>query len=121
MEHAVTWHLPKKKKQDFFFTVSIPVAFKQTRAPVTVYPSDVPEYEGSKVFDFAPAPNGYALLNTEVGIKFPLKDHTLSVALEGENLLNASYRVYMNRLRYFADEPGINFMLRVKYIFHSDE
>lgn len=121
MEHAVTWHLLTKRKRDFFFTVSMPVAFKQTRAPITVYPGDVHEYEGSKVFDFAPAPDGYVLLNTEAGIKFPLKDHTLSVSLGGENLLNTSYRVYMNRLRYFADEPGTNFMLRVKYNFHSDE
>ena len=121
MAHAITWHPITKRKQDLFFTVSIPVAFKQTRAPITVYPSDVAEYEGSKVFDFAPAPDGYILLNTEAGIKFPLKDHTLSVALECENLLNTSYRVYMNRLRYFADEPGTNFMLRVKYNFHSDE
>lgn len=121
MEHAVTWHQVTKKKQVFFFTVSMPVAFTQTRAPITVYPSDVHEYEGSKVFDFAPAPDGYLLLNTEIGVKFPLRDHTLSVALEGENLLNTSYRVYMNRLRYFADEPGTNFMLRIKYNFHSDE
>lgn len=121
MEHGVTWHVPTKKKHDFFVTVSLPVAFKQTRAPITVYPSDVPEYEGNKVFDFAPAPDAYILLNTEVGIKLPVRDHTLSVTLEGENLLNTSYRVYMNRLRYFADEPGTNLMLRIKYNFHSHE
>lgn len=121
MEHAVTWHGFTKKKHDFFLTVSVPIAFTQNRAPVTVYPSEVAAYEGSRVFDFAPAPHGYALLNTRLGIKFPLKKHTLSVAFEGENLLNTSYRVYMNRLRYFADEPGTNFMLRLKYDFHSDE
>lgn len=121
MEHAVTWNHLTQRKQEFFFTVSIPVAFKQTRAPVTVYPSEVEEYEGTKVFDFAPAPDGYVLLNAEVGMRFPLRDRMLSVALEGENLLNTSYRVYMNRLRYFADEPGMNFMLRVKYNFHSHE
>ncbi|HET9053489.1 MAG TPA: hypothetical protein VFM90_04910, partial [Cyclobacteriaceae bacterium] len=121
MEHALTWHSLIKKKHDFFFTVSVPVAFTQNRAPVTVYPNDAAAYEGSRVFDFAPAPKGYVLLNTEVGITFPIKNRTLSVALEGENLLNTSYRVYMNRLRYFADEPGTNFMLRIKYDFHSDE
>jgi iron complex outermembrane receptor protein len=121
MEHAITWHQLTNRKQDFFITISVPVAFTQTRAPITVYPSEVDEYEGSKVFDFAPAPDGYVLLNAEIGIKFPLKDRALSIALEGQNLLNTSYRVYMNRLRYFADEPGMNFMLRVKYNFHSHE
>lgn len=120
MEHAITWR-SLKKKHDIFITISLPVAFAQNRAPLTVYPSDVAEYEGTKVFDFAPAPDSYALLNAEVGIKLPVKDHTLSVALKGENLLNTSYRVYMNRLRYYADEPGMNFMLRIKYNFHSHE
>lgn len=121
MEHGITWHLRTKKKQDFFVTVSMPVVFKQTRAPVTVYPNDVAEYEGNNVFDFAPAPDGYVLANSEIGVTFPLKDHTLSVAFEAENILNTSYRVYMNRLRYFADEPGTNFMLRITYNFHRDE
>lgn len=121
MEHALTWHSGLKREQDFFFTISVPVAFKQTRAPITVYPADVPSYEGTKVFDFAPAPDGYALLNAEAGIKLPVRSHTLSISVEGENILNKSYRVYMNRLRYFADEPGTNLVVRVKYNFHDDE
>jgi iron complex outermembrane recepter protein len=121
MEHAVTWHQSSKRKHKFFITISAPAAFKQTRAPKTVYPLDVAQYEGNKVFDFAPAPDGYLLLNVEAGVKLPVRDHTLSITLEGENLTNKAYRVYMNRLRYFADEPGMNFMVRLKYNFHSHE
>jgi iron complex outermembrane recepter protein len=119
MEHAFTYSLTTKRKQDVFFTVSVPIGFKQTRAPITVYPTDVPSYTGSAVFDFAPAPGAYALLNAAMGIKLPLKEHDLSISLSGENILNRSYRVYMNRLRYFADEPGSNFSIRIKYSFHS--
>jgi iron complex outermembrane recepter protein len=121
LEHAITYRVNTKRNQNFFFTLSTPVVFKQTRAPKTVYPSEVEAYEGSQVFDFAPAPDGYVLLNAEAGVKLPLRDHSLSISLEGENILNKSYRVYMNRLRYFADEPGANIMLRLKYNFHSDE
>lgn len=121
MEHALTYHIDTKRNQSFFFTISTPVGFKQTRAPITVYPSEADSYTGSKVFDFAPAPDGYVLLNAEMGIKLPVHLHALSISIEGENILNKSYRVYMNRLRYFADEPGANIMLRVKYNFHSDE
>jgi len=121
MEHAFTWHHTMKKGQEFFITLSAPIAFKQTRAPKTVYPLDVAAYEGEKVFDFAPAPSGYVLLNAEAGVKMPVHDHTLSVTVEAENLTNNTYRVYMNRLRYFADEPGTNFMLRLKYNFHSHD
>lgn len=121
MEHALTYRLNTKGGQGFFFTIRAPVVFRQTRAPLTVYPNDAETYEGSKVYDFAPAPDGYVLLNAGIGIKLPINDHTLSISLDGENLLNKSYRVYMNRLRYFADEPGTNFMLRLTYNFHSDE
>jgi iron complex outermembrane recepter protein len=121
LEHAVTYRVNTKRNQNFFFTLSTPIGFKQTRAPKTVYPSEVEAYEGNQVFDFAPAPDGYVLLNAEAGVKLPLRDHSLSISLEGENILNKSYRVYMNRLRYFADEPGANIMLRLKYNFHSDE
>jgi iron complex outermembrane recepter protein len=121
MEHALTWHINTKRNQNFFFTLRTPVGFKQTRAPITIYPSEAAGYEGTKVFDFAPAPHGYVLLNAELGVKLPIHDHALSISMEGENILNKSYRVYMNRLRYFADEPGANIMLRVKYNFHSDE
>lgn len=33
------------------------------------------------------------------------------------NILNTRYREYMNAFRYFADEPGISFTLRLKYHF----
>lgn len=121
MEHSLTYRTSLRKKQELFFTISAPVVFTQTRAPRTVYPADAETYEGSKVYDFAPAPDGYLLLNAEAGIKVPVREHALSISIDGENLLNKSYRVYMNRLRYFADEPGANIMLRLKYNFHSDE
>lgn len=121
MEHAFTYHFNTKKLNDLFITVSIPTAFEQTRAPVTVYPADIPEYEGEKIYDFAPAPRGYTLLNMEFGMKIPLHDRELSISVGGENLLNNTYRVYMNRLRYFADEPGRNFIVRLKYNFHSHD
>lgn len=121
MEHAITYRVTSKRKKDFFFTVSVPVGFKQNRAPITLYPSEADAYEGSKVYDFAPAPKGYVLLNAEAGVKLPIRDHAFSISIDAENVLNKSYRVYMNRLRYFADEPGTNVMLRLKYNFHSDE
>src|SRR5690606_7358342 len=121
MEHALTYRTTTVREQDFFVTVSIPVVFKQNRAPVTIYPSNITPEMRDNTFDFAPAPDAYALLNASMGVKLPLKERELSISLEGQNLLNTSYRSYMNRLRYFADEPGRNFVLRIKYNFHSHE
>ncbi|MFN0203304.1 MAG: TonB-dependent receptor [Bacteroidia bacterium] len=64
--------------------------------------------------DFAAPPKGYALLALELGADIKMGKHTWFVSLQATNLLNTSYREYMNRYRYFADEPGRNFILRLK-------
>lgn len=120
LENALTYSWPKAGRwKDLYVTVSVPTALKQYRAPKTVYPEDAPNYTGDETFDFMPAPKAYTLLNLEVGTKIPVGDKELSVILSGENLLNTSYRNYMNRLRYYADDTGRNIMLRLKYNFHS--
>lgn len=119
-ENSLTYNIQAiATLQEFFITLSAPTVLKQSRAPITVYPEDIATYTGSRVFDLAPAPDGYALLNASIGFKIPINDHHLSVILSGENLLNHSYRNYMNRLRYYADEAGRNFIVRLKYNFYS--
>lgn len=105
------------KFKNIYMAVSVPVTLKQYRAPVTVYPEDVPNYTGNRNFDFMSAPGAYALLNVEIGGKIPVSRHDLAITLSGENLVNTSYRNYMNRLRYYADDLGRNIMLRLKYNF----
>lgn len=119
MENGITYRTDIGKMEDFFINLSVSTYFEQHRAPITVYPSDIPDFTGNQIYDIAPAPPGYTLLNMEVGFKVPAKDHHLSISLAGENLTNKTYRNYMNRLRYFADDVGRNFIIRLKYNFHS--
>lgn len=119
VENALTYTTQLGKLKDFFSQVSVPTVFKQNRAPITVYPKEIPDYTGERVYDIAPAPNGYTLVNAEIGFKLPVKENTLSVSLAGENLGNVNYRNYMNRLRYFADDVGRTFIIRLNYNFHS--
>ncbi len=68
--------------------------------------------------DLLPPPGGYTLWNAQLGGTFPLSDRQeLKISLTGYNLLNRSYRDYMNRLRYFADETGRNIGLRIQWVF----
>ncbi|ADB37983.1 TonB-dependent receptor [Spirosoma linguale] len=71
---------------------------------------------GAVIFtgDFAAPPPAYFLLGAEVGFQTQLGKQPLSVILSGTNLANVAYRDYLNRFRYFADEPGRNIMLKVK-------
>ncbi|MEM6965002.1 MAG: TonB-dependent receptor [Bacteroidota bacterium] len=94
--------------------------FQQFQAPRTVSPEDLidgsviitPE---SEIFDFKDAPEGYFLL--DVGWQF--KTSKFDVGLSIQNVFNTRYRNYLNELRYFADEPGINFLFSINYLFNS--
>jgi len=65
--------------------------------------------------DFTETPNAYILLDTEMGAQY--KDTPLHISLGVNNILNTSYRDYMNRYRYFADDLGINFHITFNYTF----
>ncbi len=67
--------------------------------------------------DFAPPPEGYWLMHAGVGGRLPFGENRLSMQLSVRNLLDVSYRSYLNRLRYYADEVGRNVELRLKYAF----
>lgn len=64
--------------------------------------------------DLVPAsPDAYFLLNgsADFTIRLPHK-RQIKLMLVGENMLNALYKEYTDRFRYFAHERGANFSLR---------
>lgn len=63
--------------------------------------------------DYASPPAGYYLVNLNGGITFKKIDVNLRIS----NALNAAYRDYLNRFRYYADDQGRNISLRVLYNF----
>lgn len=65
--------------------------------------------------DFLETPNAYFLLQAALDTEIRIKDNRMRLGLFAENLLNTRYRDYLNRLRYFADEPGINIGVRMNY------
>ena len=67
--------------------------------------------------DYAPPPPGYTLFQLEGRTQFRLGRQPLEVGFTVFNLLNTSYREYLNRFRYFTDEPGRNVSLRLRLPF----
>jgi iron complex outermembrane recepter protein len=67
--------------------------------------------------DYALPPAAWALLNAEAGGTLVLGKFTMDLGLGAYNLTNTRYRDYMNRFRYYADEMGRNYSLRVKIPF----
>ena len=93
----------KEKWKNNSFTINGRYVFQQKRITETQ--------------DFLLPPNDYFLLGLQIGTNYEWQKSNLKTSLRAENLLNSTYRDYLNRLRYFADENGINVSLNLNYQF----
>ena len=64
--------------------------------------------------DYAPPPPPYTLFNAEIGTFFDLWKRSFEINFSANNIANVAYRDYLDQLRYFADEAGRNFIVRLK-------
>ncbi len=92
-----------KRLQNFRAEITGSYVLQQNRFPIVPF--------------FPDPPPGYFLLNLNLGVVVPIGENRLSILLSGENLLNQKYRSFLNRLRYFADEQGLNLGLNLRYKF----
>ena len=67
--------------------------------------------------DYKDAPNAYMLLSIDASSTVNIYKEHLEIGLTINNLLNTTYREYMNAFRYFSDEQGRSIVLRLKYHF----
>jgi len=67
--------------------------------------------------DFVAPPESYYLINLKASSKKQLKKLGLKMYISAENLLNATYRDYLNRQRYFADDLGFSLIVGVNISF----
>ena len=93
-------HSLLKEKWNAFAEISGKYVFQQNR-----YTEDS---------DYVAPPNGYFLLNGQLGITRETKSKKeIQLVLSCTNILNTRYRDYMNRFRYFSDEIGRNWTLKM--------
>ena len=67
--------------------------------------------------DYALPPPAYSLVNLDASTNFMLSNRVVGLVLSVNNLLNTSYRDYMNAFRYFALDRGRNISLKIKISF----
>jgi iron complex outermembrane receptor protein len=101
------------------FTTELSYEFKEIKhfSETTLSLSGIYENKQWRVpanSDYALPPSAYFLLNCEVSTMVRLNNQSLTIGLGCTNLLNTSYRNYMNRFRYYADEMGRNISIRLK-------
>ena len=65
--------------------------------------------------DFVSPP--YSLVGLKVSAEKQLRKLRLNMFVRAENLLNETYRDYLNRQRYFADDLGFNLIAGINISF----
>jgi iron complex outermembrane receptor protein len=61
--------------------------------------------------DFVPPPEAYNLLGAKISANLSTPKLRVRIFVQVDNLLNTSYRDYLNRQRYFADDLGLSFTI----------
>ncbi|MEJ7558143.1 MAG: TonB-dependent receptor [Pedobacter sp.] len=64
--------------------------------------------------DYAPTPQAYTLFNVDFSTTIPIASHQASISLSCWNVFNTAYRDYLNRFRYYTDDTGRNFIIRLQ-------
>lgn len=102
-----------KRVSGVYFSLTNQFVARQNRAPTVTQRQE----NGQVIFtgDFASPPAAYALWGAEIGFAWRINRQPLTVILTGTNLLSRAYRDYLDRFRYFADEPGRNLALKLKW------
>ncbi len=94
------------------------VVLRQNQFPDNNFTTNI--VENNELFpvlvDISTPPPGYQLLHffSEMSFKTFGKTNTI-IAFSIQNIINTTYRDYLNRQRFFADEMGRNFQIQLKF------
>ncbi len=67
--------------------------------------------------DYVPPPSGHSIFNAEAGFDLIGNKNKATINFSVHNFTNTAYREYLDHFRYYADELGINYALKIKYSF----
>ena len=89
--------------------------FRQNEFPNNNFEVFIPETGTMEVVDLSTPPEAYHLFNFNSSIDFQATEKAiLTLGFGVTNVLNTSYRNYLNRFRYYADDLGRNILFNLK-------
>ncbi|WP_157975832.1 TonB-dependent receptor [Lewinella sp. IMCC34191] len=94
-------------------TLSYPLGEAVDLSGTVTYVARQSNYEPEQ--DFLPPPPAYALLGVRLSKHWTWRGREITAEVEADNLLNESYRDYLDRQRYYADSPGRSLNIRLSY------
>ncbi|MGM8360973.1 TonB-dependent receptor [Flavobacterium sp. ARAG 55.4] len=108
----------KKEWHQLILELNSEIVSKQNRYPDNNFYTNIiknNEFE-SVLVDISTPPPAYHLLHFYTEMKFnTFKNATTTIAFSVQNIFNFSYRDYLNRQRFFADEIGRSFQIQLKF------
>ncbi len=108
----------KKEWNQLILELKSEIVLKQNQYPDNnFYTNIIKDNELESVLvDISTPPPAYHLLHFYSEMKFnTFKNTNTTVAFSVQNILNVSYRDYLNRQRFFADEIGRSFQIQLKF------
>ena len=111
-KHSIEWSLPKW--HGFRMEVKGEYYLKQTRTPENIFVFSAAE-QADVLLKINDAPPAFALLSARASWNWKLPQGGIQLSLSGSNLFNNSYRNYLNRQRFFADDLGRNVQIQLKF------
>lgn len=94
---------PRKTASSLYFEISYTYVNRQFRVPTGM--------------DYVSPPGAYGLLGFSAGTEVNIFKTPILFNVSATNVLNTSYREYLNRFRYYADEAGTNIRIHIKIPF----
>lgn len=107
-EHQLSWNIKESK---FFKSSAVTLGVQQV-----LEQKRVPDEKNGKQ-DYKAPPPGYTLMNLSFSTSFHLGAVMVDAGAACRNLLNTSYRDYLNSFRYFTDDAGRDISIRLKFSF----
>lgn len=113
MRNSIGYH--NEHWKNFSSTLISEFVGRQNRFPDFNFDQFLATTNSTVLVDISTPPDAYHLFHLKNSMDFDWGKHSkLQVSLNINNLLNTSYRDYLNRLRFFADDLGRNFQLQIK-------
>ncbi|CAM1370847.1 TonB-dependent receptor [Tenacibaculum xiamenense] len=107
----------KPNWKNFYASLESEFNAEQTQFPDNNFEAYIPTSDSFELVDVSTPPSSYHLLNFSSGFEFNLSQTKFGLNFSVDNILNTSYRNYLNRLRYFTDDLGRNFKIQLKIYY----